>query len=661
MGRSLTQTGRVFPGQVTVCTVTNRKKTSDTKASIELKKDVALGDASPDAFTLSISDGTTVVASGQGSVFASNLEPGTYYVSETGPNGYSLQSLVCTGADTTPDDGLIVSAGDSVSCTFTNKRDTSQLTITKYVKGAYTGNPTFTFNIAGAGANKTVSFNPGQTQNFSLPTGTYTISETNLPEGWTLQNISNCGTVNLENRSVQVSLTAEGASCSFTNFKDKDDRMTEETKRFISRRVDNLLSHGPDRARMLRRLQDDQPPSMKDTGSIKDGPLKFSSTGVGAPSLQRSTMMMLGNTAFGQPSDGTNPYFANDDEPRDITNPNGDAPRGNTFFNAIAGQASQLGMAQSGFKFGTSLSQLREMAAEQEAAKQKSKLANAGLSFDGQRMANPFAVPRTGFDIWMEGHISRYSDDVGGVNRDGDFRILYVGADYLLAPGVLVGALVQIDDTSEDIKNNPQVAGERGKIDGTGWMAGPYVGVRLTDKLFFDARAAWGTSNNDIYLNDDSNGYRRGSFDTTRWLTSATLTGNERYGAWRISPQLGLAYGHEEYDTYRNSLNQTVEGGDASIGRFTGTIEVGYQFRTSYGTTIEPHASITGIYNFDSDDLVINGVMVQSDASRAKVEGGVIIMTPRGWGLRVAGNFDGIGGDDFHSYGGSLWLNIPLN
>ncbi len=318
-------------------------------------------------------------------------------------------------------------------------------------------------------------------------------------------------------------------------------------------------------------------------------------------------------------------------------------------------------MAQSGFKFGTSLSQLREMSALQEEAKQKSKLANAGLSFDGQRMADPFAVPRTGFDIWMEGHISRYRDDIGGINRDGDFRILYVGADYLLAPGILIGALVQVDDTTEDIKNNPLVSGERGSIDGTGWMAGPYIGVRLSDKLFFDARAAWGTSNNDISLKDDQNGSRRGSFDTTRWLTSATLTGTERYGAWRISPQMGIAYGHEEYDTYRNSQNQTINGGAASIGRFTGTIEVGYQFRTAYGTTIEPHVSITGIYNFDTDDLVINGVMMQSDASRAKVEGGVIIMTPKGWGVRAAANFDGIGGNDFSSYGGSLWLNIPLN
>jgi len=245
------------------------------------------------------------------------------------------------------------------------------------------------------------------------------------------------------------------------------------------------------------------------------------------------------------------------------------------------------------------------------------------------------------------------------VNRDGDFRILYVGADYLVAPGILIGALVQVDDTTEDL--NQALNNERGSIDGTGWMAGPYIGIRLRDNLFFDARAAWGTSSNDIFMKDDENGARHGKFDTTRWLATATLTGNERFGNWRFSPQMGLAYGHEEYDTYRNSLNQTINGGEANIGRVTGAIEVGYQFRARNGTTIEPHASITGIYNFDTDDLVINGVQVQSDESRAKVEAGVLIMTQEGWGVRAAGHFDGIGGDDFSSYGGSLWVNVPLN
>src|SRR5690606_17798422 len=116
---------------------------------------------------------------------------------------------------------------------------------------------------------------------------------------------------------------------------------------------------------------------------------------------------------------------------------------------------------------------------------------------------------------------------------------------------------------------------------------------------------------------DDIKLWRTGSFDTTRWLATASLTGNWYHGPWRLTPQVGVAYGHEEYDTYRNSLGQTVDGASVSIGRATFATEVGYRFTMSDGTLIEPHLGITGIWNFDSDDLVINGTVVETNGSRA--------------------------------------------
>lgn len=224
-------------------------------------------------------------------------------------------------------------------------------------------------------------------------------------------------------------------------------------------------------------------------------------------------------------------------------------------------------------------------------------------------------------------------------------------------PGILVGALVQVDDTKEDVVN-PDLTGT---VEGTGWMVGPYVGIKLADNVFFDTRAAWGQSNNDITLWDPNAGDRSGSFDTTRWLATATLTGNEYIGNWRLSPQAGLAYGNEWYGAYTNSLGQEVPGNDISISRLTVGGEIGYRFGMAGGTTIEPHVSFTGIKNFATDDLVINGALVETSESRGKVEGGVLVQTPGGWGIRTAGSYDGIGGNDFESYGGSLWLNVPFN
>jgi hypothetical protein len=49
---------------------------------------------------------------------------------------------------------------------------------------------------------------------------------------------------------------------------------------------------------------------------------------------------------------------------------------------------------------------------------------------------------RPGLDIWAEGHIVRYNDDIGGINREGDFGILYAGVavyDAKLKHAVAVG------------------------------------------------------------------------------------------------------------------------------------------------------------------------------------------------------------------------------
>lgn len=192
-------------------------------------------------------------------------------------------------------------------------------------------------------------------------------------------------------------------------------------------------------------------------------------------------------------------------------------------------------------------------------------------------------------------------------------------------------------------------------------MIGPYFGVRMLDNLFFDARAAWGKSSNDFTLHDASVGLRSGEFDTDRWLASASLTGNQYYNLWRFSPQVKLSYGNERYDGLSTSLGQTIDGDSAAIGRLTGALEIGRSMYGPGGAIIEPHVAISGIWNFDSDDLYINGSLVETEGARAKIEGGVLIMTPAGLNLRAAAAYDGLGADDLEAVSGSVWLNIPLN
>lgn len=575
---------------------------------------------------------------------------GQYEISEAQQTGYVLTGITCTGTGansqgdsvSVPDGKLVVTLddGDDITCTFTNERRDGKTGSLKVRKVTIGGDDTFNFTATGQPA---FSLKNGDMQTFSgLAPGQYTVKEVDLPAGWKLQSVACTGGGNKQGNGITVDVAGnQTVTCTFTNFKEKDERMEDVTKVFIHRRVDNLLTHGPDRARMLQRLQPGEPPvSMKDTPPLK-----------------------LGNAPAGSSAAFVNPFtpageglFAREDaDEQPWSRSTGHA---SPLLSSISSQLSGLGAGgTSNFKFGTSLSEVREAAIAAEAERQKANLTAAGLSFTGQPYVNPYDTMRQGFDLWIEGHVSRYSDGTGGIGRDGTFRLLYVGADYAIAPGVLIGALVQVDDTREDL-DDPTLAGE---VEGTGWMAGPYVGIRLLDNLFLDARAAWGRSSNDIWLDDPAAGYRTGSFDTDRWLASANLTGNYDYGPWRLSPQLGIAYGAESYDTYFNSLGQAVEGSRARIGRLTGGAEVGYRIPLDSGAVLEPHIGLTGIWNFDTDDLVVGGVLVESQESRARVEGGLLYRAPTGLAMRAAVSYDGIGADDFEAVSGQMWINVPLN
>jgi outer membrane autotransporter protein len=651
-GSSSGTTVTLNAGDEHTCTVTNSKK-----GTIVVQKTAANGDGTTQfnftgglgAFSL------TPPANGTVSQTFSNLTPGNFSVTETAVPGWTT-TLSCTdpSSNTTTAGAtanIALGAGETVTCTYTNTRQRGNIVVKKVTIG---GDGNFSFTVNGPNTNQTFHLaNGGQQSLPNLPTGQFTITETSLPAGWILQSAS-CGQGTKQNNTITVDLDPnENITCTFTNFKEKDERMEEVTKAFISRRVDNLLTHGPDRARLLRRLEG-QPEQ-----GLKDGPLKHSDDPSAGPSraaqhgfdafrfgqLGQFGQPPLAGLGVGQPPFGQTDYW-------EVYGQQADSGRLGAF--SMLGASTNLATQ---FKFSPSLSELSASAQASEEKNTQRKLQEGGLGFQGQTYARPPNTMRSGLDLWAEGHLSIYEDGTGGLTRDGRFGIVYVGADYPISTRVLFGALAQFDWTKEKIKD-PALSGD---IGGDGWMAGPYIGVKLAPNLLFDARIAWGTSQNDVTLTDALAGTRTGSFDTTRWLSTATLTGNYNRGSWRLSPQAGLAYGNEKHDAFTNSLGQTVSENNISIGRFTLGSEVGYRVVLRDGSLLEPHIGLTGIWNFHSDDLVIDGVLVTPNRTRAKLESGVILRSPGGPSVRAAVSYDGIGDNDLSAVTGKVWLNVPFN
>jgi hypothetical protein len=263
------------------------------------------------------------------------------------------------------------------------------------------------------------------------------------------------------------------------------------------------------------------------------------------------------------------------------------------------------------------------------------------------------AAERPSFDVWIEAHFSQYRAQAANVGDDGSFGLVYVGADYLVTSSILLGALIQFDWMSENA-----TTATNSSANGNGWMAGPYLSVRLSPNLFFDTRAAWGTSSNRV----NPFGTYEDGFATHRWLAHAKLTGNWNVDKIRITPSVGFTYIEENQHSYVDTLGILIPSQTVALGRLSFGPEFAYRYISADGTIYEPHVSITGQWDAVKPDAVlVGGIAVPTDSLFARVQGGIAARWPSGFAVRAAVSYDGLGSDTFSSVGGRLWLNVPFN
>ena len=297
--------------------------------------------------------------------------------------------------------------------------------------------------------------------------------------------------------------------------------------------------------------------------------------------------------------------------------------------------------------FSTSLSALSRYAAEHDANR-------AGAALDGDIPgAMPYGakVKPSRFDAWIEGHLSAVDNDTAG-GENGRFGVVYAGADYVFSSSLLAGFLVQRDWLSLTSDAAPS------ETSGNGWMAGPYATLKLSDQLYFQGRAAWGMSENDVspYLT------YRDTFDSERWLVTGKLVGHWQFENLVVRPTVGVSYIEDNSEAYVDSLGTAIPGVETSLGQMTFGPEFIYRMLTP-GGLIEPRLGIQGIWNFSAGHEA-SGVALTEDFNedfRAKIEAGLRFTTFEGVTLDVGGTIDGLGSAEHEEIGGKAAIRFPLN
>jgi uncharacterized repeat protein (TIGR01451 family) len=212
--------GRTLPnvvidaGQTVTCTFNNTKL-----GKIVVTKQT-LPDGSPQQFTFDGSwsgAGTDLTLTDGQSGDSGFINPGTYSVAETAiPAGWALTSATCS--DGSPITAIVVSANETVTCTFNNTKK-GNIVIAKTAVG---GDGVFNFTgTAGGSINTATNATDSYTLTNVLP-GAYSATETALT-GWdltglTCSDIDSTGDLGTATATINVS-PGETVTCTFTNTK----------------------------------------------------------------------------------------------------------------------------------------------------------------------------------------------------------------------------------------------------------------------------------------------------------------------------------------------------------------------------------------------------------------------------------------------------------
>ena len=651
--------------------------TSAPQGRVTIIKNTLGGDGSFD-FTGDLGAFSLTTSGGTASQVFDAVTPGSFTVTEAMNNDFELTSVVCTGDQDSTGDAASRSAilniedGDDVTCTFINEQVTGSIQIIKQTDT----DGTFRFQgdlgvfaLTTSGGSAMRSFD-------DLTADTYVVREDDLG-GFALDDLTCTGdldggnVVDLANRQVSIDLDAgETVACTFSNSQILGDIT-----------IIKSTIGGEGQFDFSGDLGDFSIRTRSASGSVGFSDLQPGSFVVAEalnPDFDLVSISCSGDLDNGSVTDltarqitidldpgesiactFTNQDNFDEDQFRDDTT---DAIKGFSYRRARSMLSAEPDRASFTRRNPEVLWGDDQKAASREPVRY-------ALNVTQGRTDASFAASTERYDIgdsvgklglWIEGQYVKADDEGGNFDIDNEFGIFYLGADVQATENLVLGALVSYDWTEEhtDFFGSAGSSPLSQEVEGTGWMAGPYLSARLSKNLFFNARMAVGKSDNELTLDsrveDDE-------FETDRILARASLTGNRRYGNWRVTPTASVSYFDEDQDEYVSKTGVTIPAQNFSLGRAELEPEFAYRHETADGTVIEPQFSFAAVWDFETpDDLTLRGFNVPSDELRGRVEGGLQINWPSGNSMRFAASYDGIGANGFDAHSVQAWVDIPF-
>ncbi|WP_106164290.1 HYR domain-containing protein [Tritonibacter scottomollicae] len=223
-----------------------------------------------------------------------------------------------------------------------------------------------------------------------------------------------------------------------------------------------------------------------------------------------------------------------------------------------------------------------------------------------------------------------------------------LGGHIHLQESVLLGAMLQFDHLSQDDGD--------ARIEGTGWLVGPYVVAKLPDDpLYFEGRLLYGQSSNTV----SPFGTYEDDFDTSRLLAQVRVTGDYAYKEAVLSPYLNAAYLKDDQDAYTDSLGNLIGAQSITLRQIALGLDASRSLPVVNGVLML-QGGISGIWSSTGGTAVAETVLPGYAGWRGKVDAGLRYESARHGTLTATAFVDGVGASDFESYGLSVEYSLAF-
>ncbi|SMX38276.1 Ig-like domain-containing protein [Octadecabacter ascidiaceicola] len=242
---------------------------------------------------------------------------------------------------------------------------------------------------------------------------------------------------------------------------------------------------------------------------------------------------------------------------------------------------------------------------------------------------------RPEWPVWFQLSGTRTSD--GSANSDYLFGAF--GSHRAINDNTLVGGVFEFDHVGQ--------SDGASKIEGTGWLVGPYYVTRLPNQpLYFEGRLLAGMSHNRI----QPFGTYTDNFETRRVLALLKVSGQLEYGETTLIPSLAGSYTTDTQLAYTDSLGNRIPEQGIELGQ----LELGLDFETPatiLGQLWTLGGGASAIYSTTSGSGAAQSVVTSYNGGRARLELSGSTQFDNGARLNLGASYDGIGAPEFEAIG----------